>query len=209
MKKYFVAVIASAAALAVQAEGFYVGIGAGFIKSKGSAADINDTLVSNLGGTASTSMKKRINNLRLMGGYKINENLAVEVGYIKADYDLIKYSGTTSGNVAYSGVYSGNFSGFDVSGIIRPSVSTGFNNAFGIIGIHNYKGRGSNAVTNGVNTGIEGGNTSGTGVLFGLGYDWRIAKDLDMRLSVTRINKFAGESGSNVTMTGLGLIKHF
>jgi outer membrane autotransporter protein len=54
-------------------------------------------------------------------------------------------------------------------------------------------------------------NTSetGTGTLLGVGYDLKIDKGLDLRFTATRLNKLAGNSDSNTTNIGIGLIQHF
>jgi hypothetical protein len=45
--------------------------------------------------------------------------------------------------------------------------------------------------------------------MLGLGYDWKIDKDLDVRLSLIRMNKLAGNSDSSTTNVGVNLIKRF
>lgn len=40
-------------------------------------------------------------------------------------------------------------------------------------------------------------------------YDMKIDKDIDLRFSITRINKVSGEANDDATNYGIGLIKHF
>ena len=209
MKKILTAVAIASAAVAAQAQGFYLGAGVGFNKVTDNLSEFNSGMVDELGGTISSSQDSSVNNLRLVGGYKINENVAFEVGYINTSkYDL-NFSGRSGGNVAYSGNGNVSFSGFDVSAVLRPSIASGYNNFFATVGIHNYKAK------MGINFVVDGDNYNttesykGTGAMFGVGYDFKVSKDLDLRATVTRINKLAGESDSSTTNIGIVLIKNF
>ena len=209
MKKILTAAAIATTAFAAQAQGFYLGAGVGFNKVDNELNKFNTEMVSVLGGSIASTQETSVRNLRLVGGYKVNENVAVELGYINTSKWDLNFSGTTGRSVAYSGNGNVSFSGFDISAVLRPSVASGYNNFFATVGVHNYKAK------VGVNFAVSGTNyastesQSGTGVMFGAGYDWKIDKDLDLRVSVTRINKLAGESGSNTTNYGVGLIKHF
>lgn len=209
MKKILTAVAFASAAVAVQAQGFYLGAGLGFNKVTDSLSDFNSGMVDELGGTISSSQDSSVNNLRLVGGYKVNENVAFEVGYINTSkYDL-NFSGRSGGNVAYSGNGNLSFSGFDVSAVLRPSIASGYNNFFATVGVHNYKAKmGISFAVNGTNYNSTE-SFKGTGTMFGVGYDFKVSQDLDLRASVMRMNKLAGESDSSTTNIGIGLIKHF
>lgn len=209
MKKTLTVVALAATALVAHAEGFYVGGGVGVSHVSDTSADMSAKLVSALGGTARTTMDSSVNNVRLVGGYKVNENVAIELGYINTSDFNLSAAGTTGGNIAYTAKGNISFSGFDVSAVLRPSVASGYNNFFATVGLHSYKAKTAVTVTGNGQSVSQSDSNSGTGTMFGVGYDWKLDKDLDLRLAVTRINKVAGESGDNVTNYGVGLIKHF
>lgn len=209
MKKTFIAVAVASVAFAAQAEGFYIGAGVGYSKVPNELSKFNSEMVGALGGSISSTQDTSLTNLRLVGGYKINENLAIEAGYVNSSKWNLNFSGVSGGSVAYSGNGNVSFSGFDIAAVLRPSINTGYNNFFAVAGLHNYKAKvGVTFAVSGTNY-ANNTSTSGTGTMFGAGYDWKIDKDLDLRIQVTRLNKLAGESGSDTTNYGVGLIKHF
>lgn len=211
MKKTLIAIAVATTAFAAQAQsqGFYLGAGVGFNKVDNELSTFNAGMVSALGGSIASTQETSVQNLRLVGGYKVNENVAVELGYINTSKWDLNFSGRSGGNVAYSGNGNISFSGFDVAAVLRPSVASGYNNFFATVGVHSYKAKvGVSFAVNGTNY-ANTESESGTGAMFGAGYDWKIDKDLDVRFAVTRINKLAGQSGSNTTNYGIGLIKHF
>jgi OOP family OmpA-OmpF porin len=209
MKKTFVALAFASIGLAAHAEGFYMGAGVGFNKVDNSLSEFNTAMLNAVGGSIVSTQETGVQNLRLLGGYKINENFAVEVGYVNSSKWDLNFSGVSSGNVAYNGNGNISFSGLDVAAVVRPGASSGYNNFFATIGLHNYKAK--VGVTFTVNGTPYTTNTSetGTGTLLGIGYDLKIDKGLDLRFTATRLNKLAGDSDSNTTNIGIGLIQHF
>lgn len=202
-------VAVAAASLTAQAEGFYAGGGVGFNSINNELTKFNSEMVSTLGGTIVSTQDSSVRNLRLIGGYKVNENVAVEVGYINSSDFALTFAGRSGGNVAYSGKGTVSFSGFDVAAVLRPSVASGYNNVFATIGVHNYKAKTAVAFTVVSTNYSDNSSESGTGTMFGVGYDWKIDKDVDVRLTLTRINKIAGNSDSSTNNVGVGLVKHF
>ena len=45
--------------------------------------------------------------------------------------------------------------------------------------------------------------------MFGVGYNWKLDKYLDLRLAMNRINKIGGASDFNVTNFGIILIENY
>lgn len=209
MKKTLIAVAVASAAFAAHADGFYLGAGVGFTKVANELSTFNSGMVAAVGGSIASTQETSVRNLRLVGGYKVNENLAIEAGYVNSSKWDLNFSGVSGGSVAYSGNGNISFSGVDVAAVVRPSVASGYNNFFAVAGVHNYKAKVGVAFTVSSTAYTSNTSQSGTGTMFGAGYDWKIDKDLDMRVQVTRLNKLAGESGSNATNYAVGLIKHF
>lgn len=187
----------------------YFGVGVGVNKVDNQVPQFNSAIVSAVGGTVSSTQDSSVNNLRLLGGYKLNESVAVELGYTKTSKANLSFAGNSGGNVAYAGGANVSFAGLDVSAVLRPSVASGWNNAYALIGVHNYSVKASTTFTVG-GTGYSASDSdSGTGTMFGFGYDFEITKGLDARLGVTRVNKIGGESDAKTTNYGLTLIQHF
>lgn len=209
MKKTIIALALVTAAFAAQAEGFYMGAGVGFSKVDNGLNDFNTDMVTLLGGSIASTQETSVQNLRLLGGYKVNENFAVEVGYVNSSKWDMSFSGTSGGSVSYSGNGNFSFSGVDVSAVLRPSIASGYNNFFAAVGVHSYKVKLGLGFNVGGTAYTSNTSESGTGTLFGVGYDMNIDKGMDLRFAVTRLNKLAGQSGSNTTNYGVGLIKHF
>lgn len=208
MKKIFIVASMSLAAVA-NAAGFYGGIGYGVSSVAEDIDDFNTNMVSMLGGQINSTQSKAINNLRLIGGYKFNENVAMEMGYVQTSKLSLTFTGTDRNSTAYNGKANASFSGLDVAVVLRPNVASGYNGLFGTIGMHNYKVKRSLSFNYGGTTSTENSSDSGTGALFGVGYDWKVDKNLDMRLSVTRLKSVGGDSESNATNFTIGLLKNF
>ena len=155
-------------------------------------------------------MDSNVTNLRLIGGYKVNENISLEIGYLSTSDFKWKISGADRDNVKYYWDLKGSYSGFDIATILRPSVASGYNNLFVTVGFHNYEAKASgslSALNERVN--LPGSSENGTGMLFGGGYDFNLQEGLDLRATVTRLNKLAGDSDDKATNFGVTLIKHF
>jgi OOP family OmpA-OmpF porin len=209
MKKMMTALAIAAASLTAQAEGFYVGGGVGFNAIKNELATLNTTMVSAVGGSISSSQDTSVRNLRVIGGYKVNDNFAVELGYTNTSDFGLAFSGRSGGSVAYSGKGTSAISGFDIAAVLRPNVSSGFNNFFATVGVHSYKNKTNVTFTVSSTNYSDNTSESGTGAMFGAGYDWNIDKDVDVRLSLIRMSKLAGNSDSSTTNVGVNLIKRF
>lgn len=208
MKKIFATAVLASVSLAAQAQGFYLGAGVGVSKAENDLKGFNAEMVEDFGGSISSTQDSSIRSARLIGGYKANENVAIELGYMRSAKWNLNYAGRTGNNVAYSGGGNIRTDGFDISAVVRPSVASGYSNFFATAGVHNYKAEvGVSFSADGARLALNG-SERGTGTMFGAGYDWKVQKDVDVRLLVRRINKFAGESGSANNFF-VGLNKHF
>jgi len=205
MKRLFAASALALVSLSASAEGLYLGVGAGYNRVDNNTAEFDAGLRAALGGTVSSTADSNVTNIRLIGGYKVNENLALELGFVNSSDYSLSFSGRSSG-VNYSGEGSVSFRGFDVSTVIRPSVTSGFNNLFGVVGIHNYRAKTEVAVTVSGRSVSSSDSQSGTGLMFGVGYDMKLSDKLDFRLSLIRFSRLAGDSESSTTNAGAALL---
>jgi hypothetical protein len=94
----------------------------------------------------------------------------------------------------------------DYSVLLRPSISTGFNNLYVRLG-----GTWANetASTSGTNVTGGSGSYSGSGYLYGLGYDQPIDKTFNARFQINRLQNIAGQSSDNATVFSIGLLGKF
>lgn len=210
MKKVIIAAaVVLVTGVATAKEGFYMGIGGGYNDVDNDTSTLNADLVADLGGSATSSASSSVENFRILAGYKFNENFAVELGYINTSKYKLTMSGITGSSQSYSGTGTVKFDGFDISVVMRPSISSGLNQFFAVLGTHNYEATVTTSVTVGNIVANETDKLSGTGSMYGVGYDWQLSEDTDMRFSIMRVSKMGGESSVDTTNIGVGLIKRF
>lgn len=210
-KTLLVAALAAVVTTAANAEGMYVGVGVGTSRaaSQGDLDNFNRGMVGALGGSITSTMDKNVNNIRLIGGMDLNENVAVEIGYMRTTTSALNFSGRSGGGVNYSGNAQAKLSGFDVAAVVRPSVDSGFNNVFATVGVHNYTTKFNSTISAG-NVSIAGSSKdSGSGTMFGFGYDYDLGEGYDLRLAAIRLQKVSGVSDADTTNYSIGLIKRF
>lgn len=201
-----ISALASSSAFAADttAGGVYGGIDIGYGLVKTDAAETAQELANLAGETVTYSYDKGVGVGRIYLGYTINENFATEIGYF----------GSSKLNVNYSSAHgianeNAKARGADISILLRPSASTGLNNAFLRLGAQYSKVDGSanlsynDGVT--ITTYSATGNATGTGFLIGAGYDTPIDKNMSARVSYTYIDRLGGMSGANVNLFSAGL----
>ena len=216
MKKVLlsVALLASATSFAQSNSfkpGFYAGIEAGVAKVKDQANSTAAALVADVGGTATVTQDTSVNVGRIFGGYKVTENFDVEVGYFRSSNFETTFSGVSGGNnsVAYSGSSSTKISSYDYSVIARPSISTGWNNAFLAVGGHHSEGKNTTNAITALNSASNTTKFNGNGYLYAAGYDANVAKNIDVRFKITRLEKIGGESDNKATLYSVGVLSKF
>lgn len=199
-------VLFSSAVVIADDNKFYFGAEAGSVKIDNRAQAVANDLVTVLGGSASVTQTVRNGAGRIFGGYKFNENVDLELGYVQTQSFNISMRGTTSGNVAYAASGGVKVSGFDYSVLLRPSKDSGFNELFFKVGGHNFTSKANFSMSAGGNTvTVPSSKTSGTGMLFGVGYDLSLDKNLSVRFGVTQYNKVSGMSDSDATFVSIGV----
>jgi hypothetical protein len=171
----------------------YFGFEVGSTKVQDATGSTASSLVSSLGGSAVVTQDSSVQSYKLIGGYKVSENLDLELSYLKTSTLDMNFAGVSGGNVAYSGNVNVKFSGYEYSAIVRPSISSGWNNAYVKLGGHTLDADAGFRVTAGnVNVGTSA-SVSGTGLLVGVGYDYPVDKNTSLRFAWTRYSDVAGE----------------
>ncbi len=130
---------------------------------------------------------------RIFAGYKINENVGIELGAYRTANTDYYFLGATIRAYAY---------GYDTSLILRPNVSTGMNGLFLRLGGHydrvNYDCYGY----------CYNAAQWGSGALAGIGYDGKFSDSVSGRISYTYYDNVAGTSDS-VNTVSLGLMYNY
>ena len=166
------------------------------------------TLVSGVGGSAAVTQNTGIGVGRIFGGYKVTENFDVELGYFQTGDITQNIAGVARNSVAYTGSVKIETSGYDYSVLARSNISTGWNNAFLKIGGQHSEYKSTITLT-GTSTASISNKVNGNGYLFGAGYDFNVANNIDVRAQATRLMKIAGESDSKATIYSVGVLGKF
>jgi Outer membrane protein beta-barrel domain len=188
--------------------GFYGGVDAGYTKVSDETHSTASALVSAVGGSAAVTQNTGVGTGRIFAGYKATENFDFELGYFKAGNITQNIAGVAGNSVAYTGNVTIKTTGYDYSVLARPSISSGWNNAFLRVGGQHSEYKGSITLT-GTSTASISSKVNGNGYLFGAGYDFNVANNIDVRAQATRLMKIAGESDSNATVYQIGVIGKF
>jgi hypothetical protein len=166
-------------------------------------------LVSAVGGAATATQDSTVSTFKILAGYRYTENLDLEAAYFQSGTASLNFNGVSRGAVAYTGSSSLKFSGFEYAANVRPSVASGWNDLYFRVGGHSSKldtnvSINANAVSASSNT-----SYSGTGTLYGVGYDQKINETTKVRYSAVKYSKVGGESDSGGTVYSIGFVKDF
>jgi len=210
MKKLLLSVgLIGAASFGVSAQTFtpqfYAGAEAGYTAVQNNTQRFANGLVATNGGSASVTQNTGIALGRIFGGYKALENVDVELGATQTGNINYNFAGITRGSAAYAGTTSISVASLDYSVLLRPSISTGFNNLYVRLGGQWAK---ETASTTGNVTGGNG-SVSGNGYIYGLGYDQPIDKTFDARFQINRLQNIAGQSSDRATVFSVGFLGKF
>jgi hypothetical protein len=116
----------------------YIGVDLGYSRVQDQSSDIRLELLNALGGSVSVRQDSTAYIGRLFGGYKVTENIDVELGYMTTNSISANFAGVTAGSAAYAGSLATKISGFDYAALLRPSISSGYNNFYVRLGGTSY-----------------------------------------------------------------------
>ncbi len=138
--------------------------------------------------------------LRGLVGYQFNKNLALELGYFATDD--FKQSGGISGSATTYDLKI-NVKGTDLAVIYKfTEFLPGLYLKAGAV---YSKVSGSVTARNGSVSASASDSVSGTGYLYGLGYDFNVAQNVGIRVGYTRYEKLGGESDNKGNMYSAGV----
>ncbi len=140
---------------------------------------------------------------RFFLAFPVAKDFEIEAGYFMTGSLDTRYT-----NSAGSATESYEASGFDLAVVIKPAALNGF---YLKAGMHRSEVEGSARVTIGGTTVSITESESGSGWVFGGGYEWQVgsAKDLFARVSYTFYNKLGGMSDGDAGVFALGIMKRF
>ena len=212
MKKIIVIAFATFVSLGLHAEQgkTYWGIEFGAANLENHSKKVETRLVNAFGGSASVTNDSNVPTIKFFAGYQYSENLDLELGYFKRSSANINISGVTDGSIAYTGDGNTKSSGFEYAVNIRPSIASGWNDLYFRIGGHSskldlngYLYLNNSLVSSSINS------YSGTGALYGFGYDQKLNQMTKVRYAAVKYSSIGGESGYDETVYSIGIIKKF
>lgn len=208
MKKVLIAtaLLASLAAHADQSKTYFGGE-FGVSKVDNVTGDLTKNLVNAVGGSATATQDSTVSTFKLVGGYRYTDNVDFELAYFQSSTINLNFNGVASNSVAYTGNANMKFSGFEYATNLRPSVASGWNDLYFRVGGHNSKVDYGLTVT-GNSTISTSQSKSGTGTLYGLGYDQKIDSTTKVRYSAIKYTKVGGEDVGG-TVYSIGFVKDF
>lgn len=164
----------------------------------------NGQLIANASGrTTTVTWDKGTYAGRFFLNFPFTKDFGVEAGYF-----MTGSLDTTYTNSAGSAKESYSASGFDAALLIKPEAFNGF---FLKAGLHRSEVEGEASVTIGGTRYAITASQSGSGWLFGGGYDWQVGNDKDLlaRVSYTFYNKLGGMSDGDAGLFAFGIMKRF
>lgn len=215
MKKIILTIglIGAAATFSVNAQSFvagpYAGVEIGVDSAQNRAQENANSLVSQVGGSASVTQNTSLYDGRVFGGYKVIENVDLELGYILTSNITSNATGISRGNVAYTAQAKTYYNGFDYSVLLRPSLSTGLNNLFLRVGGTYLTQNNTVSASSAYSSASTWNNVSGSGYIVGIGYDIPVSKTFDVRAAYNYLGNISGVSNNSTNRISVGLVGKF
>lgn len=188
---------------------FYLGFEGAYAALQDKGVDLTGSMVSAFGGTGTSKQNSGTTIARIFGGYEINENFSLEAGYLQSsniNYATKGTSGSSFGSLSDSISYNLSISGFDYGVIYKPRINNYLDGFF-------IKGGGTYLTTSGhlavnLSTTNLGSSTSqtGHGYFAGLGYEYPISKEVNVRASYLYYGNISTDSASNTNVFSLALV---
>ncbi len=188
--------------------GFYGGVDVGYARVENSTQKIANDFVNLLGGSVTVVQDVSAPVGRIFAGYTINQNIALELGFVQTGDFNANVSGYTGGFVPYTVKETDSASGFELSAVIRPVTENGWHRFFVRAGAHNLN------ISSKLTSSFPGATAvnldrSGNGFLIGIGYDTPISETLSCRSAYTYYDKIGGESDNYAHIVTIGLMAKF
>lgn len=207
MKKLLLGLVVLATTnVMAQESKWYVGGELGSSKVDNQTSYMANSFVSQVGGTATATQDASVGIARIFAGYKVHQMVDLELGYFQSSDIGYRVNGISSGSVAYAATADVNYSGFDYSILLRPLTFSETARGFFVkLGGHRSEANVDVRITAGNVSAGASSKESGSGTLYGLGYDFSFSKNMFGRAAVTEYKKVAGISDNDGTVYSVGL----
>jgi len=186
--------------------GPYAGINLGYTYIDGNAQEIANSAVAALGGSATVTQDTSTGGGRVFAGYNVNQNVAVEVGFLKTADLTTKITGRTGGGLAYTGQADVSIESFDYAILIKPFADGGL---YGKVGGHTDDSTVEGKYSIAGLSAAEKISYSGTGLMVGVGYQESLSDTIDYRIDYTYYDRVSGVKDANASAVTLGLVATF
>lgn len=197
-------------AMAAEDKRVYGGVEYGISKVEDNTRAMATTFVSVLGGSATATQDANVGIGRIFAGYRLTPQAAIEGGYFVSNAIKYRVSGVTSGSAAYTASADVEYDGFDLSAVWTPMAQkygdTGF---FLKAGVHSSSVDATVSITGASGSVSSSISESGTGMLFGAGYDLKFGSDAFVRFAATRYTSIAGDSDNKGTVWSMAIGTNF
>jgi hypothetical protein len=199
---------------AVAEKRIYGGLEYGVASVEDNTQSTASAFVAAYGGSATATQDASVGVGRLFFGYRLTPQAAIEGGYFASSTIKYRISGRTSGAVDYTGSADIEYDGFDISAVWAPMAqSYGDSSFFLKAGLHRSSVDASVSATASV-AGASAStqsrlSESGTGMLFGAGYDWKYSENAFVRIAATHYSKIAGDSDNKGTIYSIAVGANF
>jgi OOP family OmpA-OmpF porin len=151
--------------------------------------------------SAHATMDQKSTGFKVLGGYQVNENLAIE-GYY-ANLGSYKFTLLTTGPaLSGSGDIKPTAIGIDVLGILPFSPTQ---SGFVRVGYFHGESKGNFSVTDGTTTISDSSTTTGSDYKLGLGADWKVSPSLGIRTEW----EYYHDKDRPISMLSIGITSHF
>jgi hypothetical protein len=189
---------------------YYFGAALSGMPLRGLSSSLTQSLTQQVGGSASASSVHTVSAFQMYAGKRLNENVDIELGYSQTNAININFNGTSSSGVNYAGTLNMAVYAYEASVKLRPNEDSEFKGYYLKLGTHYSRLTNEAQVTTSSSQAINNATYTGWGPLWGLGYDFELAKDLMLRASFTVYKNVGGaQSGSSGVLDAIGLVKYF
>lgn len=180
----------------------YFGLDAAYVHTKSDSGNIKDSITELTGSTPSVSEDNNTGAGRIFAGYKFNDNLSVELAYVKTGKLKAKINDDALG---YSGSAKADVKGIELSALLSPSQLP---NLFFKAGATYLKVQSSASLT-GAFSGSDSTEDKGLGYVLGAGYKYPVNDMVDIKAAYSYYGKIANESSYDAHMLSLGMQLNF
>jgi OmpA-like transmembrane domain len=195
---------------------FYIGVGATYVALQDSSNALTNSMVNLFGGSASSGQSSSVGAGRIFAGYKVDNSIGFELGYLQTG----NINASSNGNSRYSvfNPYDGklynndaasintSITGFDFGLIYKPKINETLDGLFVNAGATYFTTGSYGGVSLSTNNQGVSLSKTGYGYFAGLGYDFAISKSLNLRAAYTYYGNISTDSTNNANAFSLALV---